>query len=502
MKNSICWLFCFLVLGFSSNAKNLGLDISYAQYMTSDNAPYVELYFALDGRSVKFTKDANNKYSGGIEVLVTFKQDSVIKAADKFRIIVPAVADTNLVNSVLIQQNRFSLERGTYEMSLQIVDINDAAEKYDLPQKVKVYLGMDRVSASDLTFLDHYTPATPDSKYAKSGYDLVPLVSSGSHYFPESVENISFYVELYNINKKIGDGTAYVLKRYIENADNSQVVDKLASFSKKEAAAVQPVLSGFNIKDLPTGNFNMVVEALDREGNTIIKKTQFFFRKNAYAQPLASDYIPDDISGTFVDGITSFDSLYLFIKYLYPISVESEQDFQKSLLASRDKKKMKTYFYAFWNTKNPSNPEKQWRDYYTEVKIANRLYGTKIQRGYMSSRGRVFLSYGRPDLLEDRRFEPSLPPYQIWQYNQISSPYVIQQNNKVFIFAEFEPSTNDYELIHSTAFGELSNRRWQYDLAQGVFGQGGDINDNSINQGDDFGSRINNNIIFQSGADR
>lgn len=500
MKNAIYLLIGTLLFSFSLNAKNLGLDISYSQYMTADNSPYVELYFALSGKSVVLTKNENNTYFGGIEVLVTFKQDSVVKAADKFRISTPKSGDTLSFDQILIQQERFSLPKGRYNLVMEIFDINNPEEKHIVNQKVVVYLGRDEVSSSDLTFLDHYSPATADSKYAKSGYDLIPLVSSGVHYFPESVEEISYYVELYNINKAIPDGEPYLLKRYIENIDNSKVVDKLASFSKKKAGIVEPVLSGFNIKELPTGNYNMVVEALDQKGKSIFKKEQFFFRNNNSVKPLAQNAIPDDIAGTFVATLNNFDSLYLYIKYLYPISVESEQDFQKGLLASRDKQKMRNYFYAFWVNKNSQNPEGQWKDYHSNVKIANKQYGTRIEKGYMSTLGRVFLVYGKPYLIEDRRFEPSLPPYQIWQYGVIDSPYVTRQTNKIFVFAQFQPSTNDYELIHSTAFGEFNNRRWQYDLAQGIYGAGGGIDDNSINSGDNFGSRLNNNMIFRSGG--
>ena len=498
MKKALFSLFLFTLFTTSLFSRQLGLEISYANYMTAEKEPYLELYFALSGSSLTLKQNDNGSFQGGIQVLVKFNQDSTIKAADKFRILSPEIKDSSKVTDVFIQQARYALPNGIYSMQIELFDINNPDEKYNIKQKVKINIEANRPTASDLVFLDSYTPAKENSIYAKSGYDLIPIVASGVNYFPESIDKISFYTELYNLNKSLADGEDYLLKQYIENADNGKIVDKHASFSKKKATDIQPVLSGFKIDELPTGNYYLVVEALNKEGKSIFKRSEFFFRNNNSVEPLIESVMPSSITGTFVDAIDDFDSLYQYIKYLYPISVEVEQDFQKELLATRNKKNMKSYFYAFWKTKNPENPEGQWREYHKNVKIANKLYATRLRPGYMSSRGRVFLAYGSPDLVEDRRREPSLPPYQMWQYNQINSPYVLNQNNKIFIFAEFEMSTNDYELIHSTAYGELNNRRWQYDLAQGIYGPSDNLDQNRINSGDDFGSRINNNIIFQS----
>lgn len=502
MKYALSLILSCFIFSSAFSAKQLGLDISYAQYMTAENEAYVELYFALDGNSLALQQKKNNSFYGGIEVTVRFMQDSIIRAADKFRILSPEILDTSGTIGVFIQQERFPLANGKYTLLMDLFDINNPEQKHSLKQNIEVFLGVDELSVSDLTFLDHYTEAKENSPYAKSGFDLIPLVSSGVNYFPESIEKISYYTEIYNLSKQIGDGEAYILKQYIENADNGKISDQHASLSRKKAGLVQPVLSGFSIKELPTGNYNLVVEALDRDQKTIIQKKEPFFRKNNAYKPIAEDIMLDDLSGTFVAAYSNFDTLYQYIKYLYPISEEVEQNYQKNLLESRDMTKMKSYFYAFWESKNKENPLGQWTEYYKNVRIANKLYNTRIQRGYMSQRGRVFLVYGSPSLVEDRKFEPSLPPYQIWQYNQIDSPYALQQNNRIFIFAEFESSTNDYELIHSTAYGELSNRRWQYDLAQGVYGPGDNIDDNNVINGDGFGSRLNNNVILQSGGNR
>lgn len=500
MKYILHFVLATLFLSSSLSAQNLGLDISLAQYMTGENESYIELNFSVDGASLVLNQNENKAFQGGIEVIVKIKQDSIFKIGDKFRIISPEITDTSESMGVFIQQERYALANGEYTLFLELYDYNNPGRKHKVEQPIEVYLGKKEVAVSDITFLDHYNKATKQSRFAKSGFDLIPMVISGTPYFPTEIEKISYYSEIYNLSDRLGLDEAYILKQYIENNDNGKISEKHARTSKHIANGVLPILSGFAIGDLASGNYNLVIEVIDREQKTVLKKKEFFYRENKNTKPLVEDIMLEDLKGTFVSGINNFDTLYKYIKYLYPISTEREQGYQKNLLASRDKEQMKRYFFAFWQRHNREDPRTQWLDYYKNVRIANHLYNTRIQRGYMTERGRVFLTYGSPSLVEDRKFEPNLPPYQIWQYNVLNGPYAdISQNNKFFIFAELEPSTNDYELIHSTAYGELNNRRWRYDLAGGSFGNGDNIDSNSPNNGDGFGSRLENNVIFQSG---
>lgn len=483
--------------------KNLGLDVSFAQYMTEKNQPYLELYFAVDGNSLSLGKKSDNIYYGGVEVVVKFYQDSTFITGDKFRILSPDFTDTLLFTGIYLQQERYSLPKGNYTLYLEMFDIHKSEKVYNHDIPVEIVLGGNEASISAITLLDHHEEAKENSRFSKSGYDLFPLVSSGSYYFSENMSKISFYTEIYNLNKILGQDSAYVLKQYIENSDNEKISSKHASIKKKNAQAVQPILSGFEIGDLASGKYNLVIEILNKKLETVVEKKVFFYRSNPSMNINAEDIMLGDLSGTFVFDINNFDTLYKYISYLYPISDERAQDFQRNLLNERDVNKMKSYFHAFWQAKKPENPEGQWKSYHRNVKIANELYHTRLYKGYRSERGRIFLVYGSPSLVDNSPFESGVVPWQMWQYNTLKSPYNdVIQTNKVFVFAEFEPSTNDFSLIHSDAYGELSNRRWQFDLAQGKFGPGSSIDQNNVPNGDGFGSKLNNNIIMQGRTNR
>jgi GWxTD domain-containing protein len=120
---------------------------------------------------------------------------------------------------------------------------------------------------------------------------------------------------------------------------------------------------------------------------------------------------------------------------------------------------MQRYFYHFWYTRNNLEPEKEWMEYFAEVVKVNQNYGTSIQKGYATDRGRVYLKYGPPNSIQKSEHEPNAYPYEIWHY------YAIRNNREgKFIFYCTDLVSNNYELLHSDVIGEIQNINWQLEL--------------------------------------
>ena len=473
------------------------MDISYGSFLDDKGEGYIEIYFALAGNSLDLTTNNEGKLSGGVDITFTITQDSNFVTGDKFRILSPAVSDSLQIPAILLQQQRYNLQQGTYNLHFILTDVNDPEEVYEFDNPFTFDLNSTEIASSKFMFLDSYEKASGQDPFAKSGYKLMPLVSSGSYYFPADVTTLPFYVELYNIDDSLGTNEPYLLKYYIEY--QGKMLKDHSRFAKKMSSPVQPLLANFNITDLPSGNYTAVVEVLGKTGETKFRTEQFFYRQNTVQTLDPETITSEEVAGSWVDLLGNHDSLYTFIEYLYPISTETQQNYQQSLLAEKDLNKMKSYFYAFWYNKNSLDPQSTWEEYKHEVKLANGMFGGGLHRGFLTEQGRVFLVYGRPNNVVKRQIEPTIPPYEIWQYNQVKSPYTAPQSNKVFVFVDMIQGSNDYKLVHSDAIGELSNRRWQYDLSRGYQGMGSDIDDNGNGMGGEFGSRLNNNIIFDSG---
>jgi GWxTD domain-containing protein len=136
-----------------------------------------------------------------------------------------------------------------------------------------------------------------------------------------------------------------------------------------------------------------------------------------------------------------------------------ERDYVFNLVEKGDVDLMKKYFYNFWVSRNYAAPEDAWQKYYYEVQKVNAAFKTPTKKGFATDRGRVYLKYGPPNQIMESYNEPGAYPYEIWQYYTLGN-----QRNKRFIFYTRDMVTNDFVLIHSDAFGELTNYRWQLDI--------------------------------------
>jgi GWxTD domain-containing protein len=209
---------------------------------------------------------------------------------------------------------------------------------------------------------------------------------------------------------------------------------------------------------LPSGNYNLVVEARNKENKLVADQRIFLQRSNPNVQASLNELNALNVQNSFVEKLTA-DSLNEYIKYLRPISSRIEVDYAINVTNAKELLNKQQFFLSFWQKRNLLNPEEEWNNYYVLVKEVNRLFKTQTRKGYATDRGRVYLQYGKPDsrLVYDR--EPSLYPYELWQYYKLNN-----RSNRRFVFTNTDLVSNNYALIHSDAIGEVRDDRWQTKL--------------------------------------
>lgn len=484
-------------------AKTTNLYISLNEFLTGERENYIEINFGISSNSLDYIKSASG-YSGGLEVTLAVYRGEEIMSADRFRILSPNYADTANLAELLYHQHRFLLPKGKYRMTMDIVDVNDTAESYHIDRPLQLTITQNFPDHSQVVYLEDFKPATDQSKaaYQRSGFEMYPIISTGTPFLPQSLKRLAFYNEIYNLDQKLGAESNLLIKYFLKDESTGKILTKFGGFQRAKAAVVNPVLGQIDISDLPTGNYLLVVEALNAKGESILSHENFFYRRNDDGEILEGTFENQAIAGTWVDRLGNLDSIVKFTDYLYPISSEREQGIQENLLAAADEEQLKKYFYAFWQSRKPLAAQETWNEYHKQVRIANKLFSSGLSKGYKSDRGRVWLMYGQPSQVERRDMEPNMPPYIIWQYDNIVTSFTVPQNNRIFIFGEFEPSTQIYKLIHSTAIGEINSPDWKQELYFRAYGGPGTIDPNNDPNQREFGSRANQNIILgTTGAD-
>ncbi|HXB13149.1 MAG TPA: GWxTD domain-containing protein [Bacteroidia bacterium] len=454
--------------------------LSFGSFNGSAGQSYIETYLDVIGKSVMYAKDSNNKFRGKVNIQVSFLQGDSVKMANNYNLLSPEVSDSSK-RADFIDVQRYWLKRGKYMMQLTVVDKNNPNGKtITIKQKVFVGFDMDSIHISDVEFLDSYTPSQQQGMFYKNGFNMIPYVYS---YYPEKVNQMNFYAEVYNAEKVLGTHQKFVIKYFVESYDTHSKLIEFNGINVKETDTINPILGGFNIGKLPSGNYFMVVQVVDR--NNVIRATRSFpfMRHNKGMELSMKDIAAINISHAFVSKFTDKDSLIEDIKSLHPISNFDEKDFaQKNNLVNSDITLLRQYFYNFWVSRNPSEPEAAWNDYHQKVLLVNKEFKSFHNKGYETDRGRVYLQYGVPDQRVKSDMNPNSYPYEIWEYYHLSDGEV----DRKFVFYDRDLVSNNYELLHSDARGEIQNRQWQVILnSRSLYGQPSNIDQNSVT--DPFG---------------
>lgn len=447
-------VFCYYFQMYAS----LTGGFDYMVYHAKDLTPYLETYLWIDGKTIQYKTD-NNQKEGSIEVTVIISQNGQVAFYDKYGLKTRAYNPSDTLYEWVYDLRRFPIADGTWEFEMILKDVNDVEGlPIEMKDTITVELNKKTVNLSKIQFISYYQKTASPNLFSRGGYDMIPF---HDNYFDDNLKKMVFYAELYETDKFFGNRGKFLINYYIENYESGKQLEEYSYRKREIAQPVKSVLAEMDISQLPVGRYNIVLEVRDSLNQFQTRTKKFFERDNKYYSFKDIDIQSVDVDGTFVDRFSDVDSLRQFIRCIKPIAAESEYQQGKNVLKNGDPVMMKRFLYAFWIKRNASQPQLAFMEYWKQVLIANENFGTLINKGYDTDRGRVYLKYGPPNAISQRYNEPSAYPYEIWQYWQLKS-----QTNVRFVFYNKDQVSNDFTLLHSDLRGELNNRQWELFLFQ------------------------------------
>ncbi len=483
-----CRLYIILFLLSSFNlltAKNLQANFQYFSFQNGEGQAYIETYFSFLSSTINYVKLSENSFQGSVLVELTIKNGDENTVLDKYIFKTPLISDT-LQAQIFIDKQIYALSNGDYNLEINLKDMQSTSEGISSNTALVVKQTTEAISFSDMMILDSYSISEGNSILNKSGYDIVPKFGNGAYFLDDSEKQLDFYVEWYHTKIDTTTSEGYLLNYYIENEQTHTPLDGFNRIKRRIKEQHEAFLGSFNIEDLVSGNYNLVVALLDKKGRGILQKRLFFQRKNTTTVMKPQDYASIPNSYSFVHKFENIEQLAEHISSLLPIATDREWTFASNQLKGWDLEKMKQFFHGFWYNRNPIDPQLAWLNYLENVQKVNRLYATIGKKGFATDRGRVYLRYGAPNDFENSIYDKYTLPYQIWTYYKVG-----KQTNKIFVFAENAIGTNDYELIHSTVQGEKYNANWK----NWIYRERGAVKDlDNSNQNRDIDLNINNNL--------
>lgn len=450
MKKLLAIIFLSVcMIPFLSHADKIRVTLDFRHFYNPQQGNYLETMMQFGGYSMQYRENANGKLQGKLNITQVFRIGDSVVAFKKYEVLTPEVSDS--VYSDFYDIQRFQLAPGDYTYDITIEDVYGKKAKDKIiehTQPIEIIDYAKEVVISRPEYIEQVTETKEQNMFSKSGIDLIPYISD---YFPAALTNMAYYTEIYFHE----DTNAYVLKQSIQTSKGEQVFGDLFKQRRITAQPVLPIVNNFDISELPSGDFFLVIEVVDRENKTVVKKKEFFQRTNPF---LAID--PEDLNHIEVaQNFKTMDSVFYYLESLIPITGKAEQKNIITLLREADTSKARTYIYQFWRKTTPSDAWFGFVSYKKQVQKAENLFGTNIRKGYESDRGRVYLQYGAPNSRFERQNEPNSYPYEIWHYYQIG-----EQSNRKFVFYNPSLVNGYYDLLHSNMRGEIQNSNWLHDL--------------------------------------
>lgn len=292
-------------------------------------------------------------------------------------------------------------------------------------------------------------------RFVNNANELVNI-SCRANFFSE--KNKEIYVQV-SKNQWANNGAKNISVNITKEGKNKKSIQEIilpiASFELDTLLVLK-------IDSLRSGNYDVNINIVSNE---ILEQTQSIKIQKANSkaiddisesnQPQLITLKEKDLSKTFVAAYPT-RVLQRNAEALFPIATTLENAIIDQMVNSSNDSLLRNFFFNFWSTRNPSDPEGAWKKYAQNLNYVTKLYGGSGVPGYRTDRGRIYLKYGKPDISERVPNESGTLPYEIWQYNRTES-----HEDGVFLFASVSNFMGQLRLLHSTMPGEIFFPRWE-----------------------------------------
>ena len=286
----VTFLLGLLLLATSSIAQQAPqIDIDYASFAYDEQESLVELYMAVEARSLTYEAD-DSRYISTIplELSLLSSSDTDLDASSE-RIVWEhqmdlqfAVMDPSVITEgqVFLRQVRLTVVPGVYEllivMPLSGQDPVQASRNVVIPD----YSQQESCALSDITMASRITPSEDrEDPFFKNGLHIRP---NASQLYGEGATNLFYYAEAYNTACAASGTDEYTMLIYVSEESRSGPV-AITGLEKRSKRAVRPtdVLVGrFNLSALFSGVYFLHMEILDEANESRFRQTRRFFVSN------------------------------------------------------------------------------------------------------------------------------------------------------------------------------------------------------------------------------
>lgn len=442
-----------LLIVFTAQGIDGRFDVK-AFYAPSEGS-YAETHLSINARGVTFKNMQKQQLGATVIVQYLFFKGNEIVKADKFKLNSPLIDSISQATFLFTDVQRFLLSNGKYNIEVKIVDAFDTSNLVTLNKSFEIadFSSTTKPIFSDLMFVAKHQKTEQKNQFSRHGLDLIPYSSS---FFPETIDTIKTFFEVYGLSNYTKD-SILIVRTYLAPDNHQEAVFESNRYHKISTKKPGIIFDIKPISNLPTGSYRYIAQIISKLGDTLAQIEKPIQRLKSGLTFQSERIASISTHNSFVQNLTDIEAVEA-AKSVRPIADMREKEFLDRLVKEKplNHDLIRKYLIAFWERRDAQNPKAAFEKYQSEVAYAQTVFGTRLMRGHETDRGRVILQYGKPDSRTVMENEPSALPYEIWWYYQLGN-----QSNVRFVFYAQSLAINDYQLLHSEAFGEPNNPNWR-----------------------------------------
>ncbi|MDQ7065701.1 MAG: GWxTD domain-containing protein [candidate division KSB1 bacterium] len=427
--------------------KKIGYYVDMAQFRVNDSISLAEIYFAIPRNQFTFAaSDSALRADLNLAIDIYKNDQHVLRRAWQATSYASDVQDARSAK-MLFSVASFQMKKGVYQIVASITDAhNQVKGEAAFELQIAPYVG-ESLMLSDLELASEIKRDRMKSVYYKNGYRIIP---NPSGIYGDGLPILMVYSEIYNL-KYPSDTTYTVHYRVYDSSGN--VVKDLPPKVRKITGSSLVEVGGFNVISLFSGTYVLEIEVKDNGTGLVARRTKKFF---IYRQKDQTAEVMPDI------GKARMEALSYFYRDMSEKQMDEEFDAarwiatkeEKQIFKSLDETGKREFLAQFWQKRDTDTTtvRNEFREEYLERARYARDNFSGFKPGWRTDRGRVLLTYGRPDEIERFPSNNNTRAYEIWHY------YHLEGGIK-FIFVDIR-GWGEFSLVHSTARGEVRDPDW------------------------------------------
>lgn len=290
--------------------------------------------------------------------------------------------ETTLTGETIVFQTEISLPPGEYDLTLTVRDRN--AEKASRASR-------------EIEVLDYGTVAlgqpVPLKLVRGEGADA-DFVVHPSHYYDTAPSTIEF---LAVATAAPGTGP-YRLSARLEaiEAGRDRTIPEWSLEVSPDSTGTVRAFGVMENREARFGEYGLKLELADGSGSVV-----------------ATTETPLLIAGSSGWIIDNWDDALKLIQYE---AVGKEIDILEDIEGPEQRIEA---WKCFWSIRDPAPAtatNEAMQEYFQRLQIANQRWSSSLRKGFLSDRGRVFVTIGPPDDIQERPMPRETEPFEVWTY--------------------------------------------------------------------------------------